>query len=139
MKGLVRFAKVEDDLYLALINPRFDVLPLIRRHFEKRYADQRWIIFDAVRGYGLFFDMQETREVRPCFGSLPSWTGAGQIMDDASRQLWKTYFTAANIAERQNPKLHLRYLPRRYWRYLPEKNFTTIPHPNKIKPVILCG
>ncbi len=49
-KGLVRFSRMENDLYLALVNPRYDILPLIRRHFEQRYADQRWVIFDGDIG-----------------------------------------------------------------------------------------
>jgi len=122
MKGLVRFAKMENDLFLAVINPRYDVLPLVRRHFEKRYADQIWVIFDAVRKYGLFFDTQATLEVRPDSGVLSLETRVADADDEACRQLWKTYFTAVNITERNNPKLHLRQLPRRYWQYLPEKN-----------------
>ena len=122
MKGLVRFSKMENDLYMALVNPRYDVLPLIRRHFEQRYADQRWIIFDTVRNYGLFFDTAKTREVRADSGMLPSEPGPAGTSDEACRQLWKTYFTAVDIIERHNPKLHLRHLPRRYWQYLPEKN-----------------
>jgi len=122
MNGLVRFAKMENDLFLAVINPRFDVLPLVRRHFEKRHADQRWVIFDSVRSYGLYFDMQETLEVRPDSGLLSLGADVCNAHDEACRRLWKTNFNAANISERRNPKLHLRQQPRRYWQYLPEKN-----------------
>lgn len=122
MKGLVRFSRMEDGLYLALINPRYDVLPLLRRHFENRYADQRWVIFDVVRNYGLFFDTQKTSEMRAGDGMPPMEAGIAGAADDACRQLWKTYFAAADIAARRNPKLHLRHLPRRYWQHLPEKN-----------------
>ena len=122
MKGLVRFTKVDGDLFLALINPRYDILTLIRRHFEKRYADQRWVIFDTVRKRGLYFDGKETAEVLSDDDILPSGMDAERTDDQACRQLWKTYFAAVNIAERRNPKLHLRHLPRRYWEYLPEKN-----------------
>jgi probable DNA metabolism protein len=106
---------MENDLFLAVINPRFDVLPLVRRHFEKRQADQRWGIFDSVRNYGLYFDMQETLEVRPGSGLLALRADVCNAHDEACRRLWKTYFNAANISERRNPKLHLRQLPRRYW------------------------
>ncbi len=34
------------DRTLELLN---NVLPLIKKHFEKRYADQRWIIYDSQR------------------------------------------------------------------------------------------
>jgi probable DNA metabolism protein len=40
MRGFVRFEKVAGGKYFALIAPVHNVLPLIRRHFERRYADQ---------------------------------------------------------------------------------------------------
>jgi len=121
MKGLVRFTKTEPDLFWAMINPRYDILPLVRRHFEKRYADQSWVIFDTVRNYGLYFDKQKTREMRSYSGPFPRDFEASDADEETCRQLWKTYFIAVNITERNNPRLHLRQLPRRYWQYLPEK------------------
>jgi probable DNA metabolism protein len=106
-----------------MINPRYDILPLVRRHFEKRYADQSWVIFDTARSYGLYFDKQKTREIQPDSGPFSREFEVPNADDKICRQLWKTYFTAVNITERSNPKLHLRQLPRRYWQYLPEKNF----------------
>ena len=41
LKGFIRFQKIGPDSYLALIAPRYDVLPFIRRHFESRFADQK--------------------------------------------------------------------------------------------------
>ena len=90
--------------------------------FEKRYADQRWVIFDTVRKRGLYFDGKETAEVLSDDDILPSGMDAERTDNETCRQLWKTYFAAVNITERRNPKLHLRHLPRRYWEYLPEKN-----------------
>jgi len=121
MKGLVRFTKTETDLFWAMIIPCCDILSLVRRHFEKRYADQSWVIFDTVRNYGLHFDKQKPREMRSYSEPFPSDFETSDADDEACRQLWKTYFIAVNITERNNPRLHLRRLPRRYWQYLPEK------------------
>ena len=41
-------------------SPIFDVLPLIAGHFTRRYADQRWLIFDKKRRYGLYYDLRQT-------------------------------------------------------------------------------
>jgi len=111
MKGLVRFTKTEPDLFWAMINPRYDILPLVRRHLEKRYADQSWIIFDTVRNYGLYFDKQKTKEMRSYSGPFPRDFEASDADEETCRQLWKTYFIAVNITERNNPRLHLRQLP----------------------------
>ncbi|WP_419658055.1 hypothetical protein Dvar_70530 [Desulfosarcina variabilis str. Montpellier] len=122
MKGFIRFQKAGDDSYLALIAPRYDVLPLIRRHFEIRYADQDWIIYDTARKYGLGYHRQTTREIR-WDGPVPDaieLEADEQEMD--CQALWQRYFAAATIRSRNNPRLHRRQLPRRYWRYLTEKN-----------------
>ncbi len=46
-----------DGIYYAYVNPEFDVLPLISKHFRSRYSDQPWIIYDTKRKYGLSFDL----------------------------------------------------------------------------------
>jgi hypothetical protein len=48
MKGFVRFTEVDGDRFSALINPHYDAPTLVRRHFERRYADQRRVIFDTA-------------------------------------------------------------------------------------------
>ena len=121
MKGLVRFQRAGNDHYLALIAPRFDVLPLVRRHFETRFADQAWIIYDTSRNYGICYDRRTTRELQMDAAALHASGTLGAGDDRLSEMLWKRYYDAVNISRRHNPKLHLRQLPRRYWRYLPEK------------------
>lgn len=121
LKGFIRFQKTGDDQYLALVAPRYDVLPLIRRHFESRFADQKWIIYDTSRNYGLCYDSDHTQEIRLYPGELTDYRGIKLAEEQLCQKLWQRYFAAVNIAERDNPKLHLRQLPRRFWRYLPEK------------------
>jgi len=125
MEAFVRFQKTADELYYATIEPDFNVLPLLQNHFEKRYADQRWLIYDIRRHYGLYYDLQAVNcialqsEVADKSGSLPP-----DILDQHEtlyQQLWQTYFHHVNIPERKNPKLHLRHMPQRYWKYLIEK------------------
>jgi predicted DNA-binding helix-hairpin-helix protein len=41
------FQCTKDQLYYAVIQPDYNVLPLISKHFERRYADQRWLIYDV--------------------------------------------------------------------------------------------
>ena len=121
LKGFIRFQRTGADHYLALIAPRYDVLPLVRPHFEARYADQPWIIYDTQRDYGLSFDGRKTRRLRLKAAHIRE---ALNVVADEEKQcqlLWQRYFAAVNIPQRNNPKLHLSQLPRRFWRYLPEK------------------
>ncbi|WP_143961130.1 TIGR03915 family putative DNA repair protein [Litoribacter populi] len=125
MTAFVRFKLASDQVYYATIEPDFDVLPLISDHFKNRYADQKWMIFDLKRNYGIFYDL---RKVIPVEFHNPE---AGQSLsvisiewDETEKEfqsLWKNYFKSTNIASRKNTKLHLQHVPRRYWKYLVEK------------------
>lgn len=125
MKAFIRFQKTKDDLYYALIQPDFNVLPLIETHFRERYADQRWLIYDVHRKYGLYYNLQTVEEVQVNFAdNLNDKTALPAIYDEDEelyQSLWQTYFNSVNIKARKNMKLHLQHMPKRYWKYLVEK------------------
>lgn len=49
--------------FLSLVRPDFNVLPLIQPHFKRRYQDQRWLIYDEKRKFGIYYDLREIHEV----------------------------------------------------------------------------
>jgi probable DNA metabolism protein len=120
MHAFVRFQKTTNDLYYATVVPDFNVLPLIGEHFEKRYSDQHWMIYDKKRNYGLYYDQKQVLMVEwgdEQLQQCPEFVAE----EKAYETLWKNYFQSVNIAERKNVKLHLRHMPKRYWKYLTEK------------------
>lgn len=127
MKAFVRFQHTADGLYYAIIEPDFDVLPLITTHFCDRYADQRWLIWDGKRRYGIYYDLHNITNVQVLFENN---TNSGKDIRIAFekhevlyQQLWRQYFKSVNIPARKNKRLHLQHMPIRYWKYLPEKLF----------------
>lgn len=125
MKAFVRFSKSSDGMYVATVEPDFNVLPLITKFFKDRYADQKWLIYDVKRKYGLLYDKQAVVEVRLTPQEKQALTNDTVITldekDEHYQNLWKSYFQSTNIEARRNMKLHLQYVPRRYWKYLVEK------------------
>jgi len=125
MEAFVRFQLSKDNLYYALIQPDFNVLPLISNHFEKRYADQRWLIYDTHRKYGLYYDLTKVEEVQMEFReNMHSRNEVKNIIDEKEelyQKLWQQYFSSVNIAARKNTRLHIQHMPKRYWRWLTEK------------------
>jgi probable DNA metabolism protein len=126
MEAFIRFQQSADGLFFATVEPDFDVLPLISSHFAKRYADQRWLIFDNKRKYGILYDLKEVHVVEQF---SPSNTGnflspSISLHEEEKKfqELWKQYFKSVNIKERKNTALHIRHMPKRYWRYLTEKS-----------------
>lgn len=126
MEAFVRFQRTADDLYYAIIDPDYNVLPLLAKHFETRYADQRWLIYDARRRFGLYYDTENVSTVQINFSSVTAdGKDISAVYDDSEglyQQLWKQYFRSVNIAARKNTKLHIQRMPRRYWKFLPEKS-----------------
>ncbi|MEO6584417.1 MAG: TIGR03915 family putative DNA repair protein [Ferruginibacter sp.] len=125
MEAFVRFQLAKDELYYAIVQPDYNVLPLISNHFEKRYAGQRWLIYDSIRKYGIYYDLHKVETVEMTFN--PDMDNEGTITElsdpdeNLYQQLWQQYFTSINIKARKNMKLHLQHIPRRYWKFLTEK------------------
>jgi len=125
MEAFVRFQLTKDDIYFANIEPDFDVLPLISKHFRDRYADQKWLIYDVKRKYGIYYDLDHVEMVSL---NLKDIQHNKTVKNDAFtseeyeyQTLWNDYFKSTNIASRINPKLHTQHVPKRYWKYLSEK------------------
>ena len=125
MEAFVRFRLTKDDVYFSSIEPDFDVLPLIKKHFHSRYADQRWLIYDMKRDYGIYYDLKNVETMQMNFGEDFDATKTSEhifaLEEIAFQDLWKEYFSSTNIASRKNSPLHIRHVPKRYWKYLSEK------------------
>ncbi|WP_276166644.1 TIGR03915 family putative DNA repair protein [Zobellia alginiliquefaciens] len=125
MEAFVRFQLTKDNIYFSNIEPDFDVLPLITKHFRSRYADQQWLIYDVKRKYGIFYDMNQveiiTLELEAAYtNSLKKSVHFGEE-EYNYQDLWNNYFKSTNIKFRINLKLHQQHVPKRYWKYLSEK------------------
>lgn len=126
MEAFVRFQLTRDEIFFATIEPDFNVLPIILKHFETRYADQKWIIYDLKRNFGLFYNLKETSYINFDFKSNEHLKSNNPSIYSASeldfQKLWQEYFKSTNIKSRKNTKLHLQHVPKRYWKYLTEKS-----------------
>jgi probable DNA metabolism protein len=58
MHAFVRFQETREHIFFAAIHPDFNVIPLIGEYFEKRYADQKWTVYDVKRNYGIHYNLQ---------------------------------------------------------------------------------
>ena len=126
MLQFVRFQRTQDQMYFCGIEPKYDVIPLIINHYQKRFADQRWLIYDLRRNYGILYGSEKVEEVVLTKKQFNAYNG--QVKEellhegeDFYQKLWRSYFKHTNIEERKNLKLQRQHMPRRFWRYLPEK------------------
>ncbi|TKC12373.1 DNA metabolism protein [Pedobacter polaris] len=124
MEAFIRFQHTADGIFYCGIDPDFNVLPLIVKHFKDRYADQQWIIYDLKRHYGLFYNLLSVEEISIELSNQnlkqPSSNQLSE-KEELYANLWKDYFKSTNIESRKNTKLHVKHVPKRYWKYLTEK------------------
>lgn len=122
MTAFVRFEKMQDNIFFSKIDPDFNVLPLIRKHFSDRYQDQKWMIYDVRRNYGIFYDLENSDFFYPDEKlDIKNYNEKFHEEEKNYQTLWQRYFTKTNILERKNTKLHVQHVPKRYWKYLTEK------------------
>jgi len=116
--GLIRFRRLEEKIYYAPFEPKFNVVGLVAPHFVERLSDQSWLIHDVKRGIGAVYNGEEWI-IRDIDIDKELKYGEDEL---AYQRLWKEYFKSIAIKNRINPRLQKRNMPMRYWRYLVEKN-----------------
>lgn len=107
--GFLRFRQLEQFLY-ASFEPKCDAIPVILSHFEDRYPNENFVIYDRRRNYAL---------VHPVFGKSFYVRGSEfPKLDfdslDAYEDLWKIYFRHMEIKERHNEQCQTNLLPKWY-------------------------
>ena len=125
MEAFIRFQLTKDEVYFANIEPYFDVLPLISKHFRNRYTDQQWIIYDAKRKYGLYYNLKGVEIISLDLSDIHCNSFQKSTIFTNTKheyqRLWNNYFKSTTIKSRINTKLHTQHIPKRYWKYLSEK------------------
>lgn len=126
MLQFVRFQKAKDGTYLGVVSPDYNVLPLATDHFCDRFGDQPWLLYDAGRRYGFYYDTRSLHRIvfdgDENFDLRDGSLQGDMLAEDEMlfQNLWRTYFKAICIKERINPKKQAGDMPRRYWRYMTE-------------------
>lgn len=117
MYGLLRFKECAGGILYAPYEPDCDITELIAKHFADRLPKEKFIIHDVKRKKAFMYNSGECALV-------PLDKAEIYLSDDEEKfeNLWKRYYSAANIALRPHEKQMKGYMPVRYWKYLPEKN-----------------
>ena len=89
---------------VALIEPDFNVLPLIAKHFKSRYADQQFLIFDQKRSYGIFYDLERVEFVTLDFDDQQLKEALHQEEKHYDK-MWQDYFVSTGIKNRINKNM----------------------------------
>ena len=116
--GFVRFKEIGYLSFYAEIEPDHNILPLIIKHFKRRFSDQNFIIYDIKREQAVIYNKEEaiitdlSKENSKMFSNIS--------YDTNFESLWKTFYSSVNIEERKNHRCRNQHMPKRYWKHLTE-------------------
>ncbi|MDD3342109.1 MAG: TIGR03915 family putative DNA repair protein [Sulfurospirillaceae bacterium] len=116
MYGFTRFEELEDGTLYAKIETKFNIVPFLGEHFCKRLGNIPFIIHDIKRSLA-FVKNDDIREIR----SIASFETPNYSEEESQfKALWKSFFKAAAIESRYNPKLQKSWVPLLYRTYMSE-------------------
>lgn len=116
VKGFLRFSVMEGGVEYAPFEPVHDLLPVITPHFTERLKHVPFVIHDLKREKAAVYTTREWF-IRDASGlSVPSLSPE----EKNYRELWKEFYRAITIKERQNPRLQTQMLPKMYRKHMTE-------------------
>jgi len=115
LRGFIRFSDY-GGLLVATIEPKNNVLPLIKHHFLSRYPEGSFVIYDKTHRLVLLAQKGRSRIVR-----VDDFTPPSPDMDELSyRAMWKRFYDTIAVEGRENPRCRMTHMPKRYWAHLTE-------------------
>ncbi len=124
LKGLLRFTKINDNLFYSSIHPTNNVLENLGHHFMKRLSTQNFIIHDKIRNNAFLYNTKDYEIINASLLKVP------EISEEEKKyqELWKTFFKTIAIKERTNPKVQMQFMPKKYWKDLIEFDINPTSH-----------
>lgn len=116
MYGFTRFEELDNGTLYAKIETKFNIVPFLGDHFCKRLGNIPFIIHDVKRSLA-FVKNDEMREIRS-IAAFDAPTVSSE--EEKFKALWKSFFKAAAVQERLNPKLQKSWVPLLYRTYMYE-------------------
>lgn len=111
----IRFVRVGESIYMADIEPSYDILLMLCGQFVDRLAGMRFLIRDLTHRKTLIWNQQEF-----FLSEDPALLEPPLPQADEYARLWQTYFKHIAIPERINPTLQTKLVPKRYRKYMTE-------------------
>ncbi|MCS7199534.1 MAG: TIGR03915 family putative DNA repair protein [Caldimicrobium sp.] len=113
-KGILRFKSGPNGILLAIIEPKFNILPLLYKHFVRRFPQESFYIYDRLRR--LLFSYRNCQSKIMWVEELK----LDESLEDAFEDLWKEYFKEIAVPERKCSKRQRNKLPLRLRKNMPE-------------------
>lgn len=119
--GFVRFSEIGGSVLFALISPENDILAMLAPHFENRYPNENWMIYDEKREKVLLHQKGEKAVVRGDV-KLTQETRESLVQNQEYENLWRAFCKSITITERGNKELQQKLVPLKFQENMLEFN-----------------
>lgn len=133
--GFVRFREIGGSVLFSGITPENDILEMLAPHFENRFPNENWMIYDERRQKVLLHprgcdcSVQKNAVLQKEYTGIPCETAGdtsaaggcvGLVAEEEYEELWKCFCKSITIQERRNPGLQQQLLPLKFRSNMPE-------------------
>lgn len=118
--GFLRFEEQRNGVLLARFSPKNDLLEIVAPHFEDRFPEENFVIYDTGRKKAVFHRQGSPFVVRGL--SEEEFGGLFQISSEETQfqMMWKLFFETIAIKERENQELQRSLMPYHFRTYMTE-------------------
>jgi len=100
-----------ENVYVAHIEPHYNVVALVARHFDDRMPSENYIIIDDIRRIAAVHGRDEPFYVKELTLREYDELSVTESFVDSYTDMWKTFFEAITIKQRKNPKCQNNLFP----------------------------
>lgn len=111
--GFVRFSEVGGRVLFSRISPENDILVMLAPHFENRFPNEHWMIYDERRQKVLLHPKRQkcTVQTNVCLASDSEYRLSEQ---EEYEKLWKAFCKSITIEQRRNKNLQQQLVPMKF-------------------------
>lgn len=117
-REFLRFKELKGNILYAKIEPKCSVIPFVSQHFQARFPEENWIIYDekhtvaAVHPAGKNAILIKDKNIDELIKNMET--------KDGYEDLWKVFYNAIGIEARYNPKCQRNMMPLWYRKNMTE-------------------
>ena len=101
-REFLRFQSLNNKVYVAHLEPKSDVIMLVGRHFADRMPSEHWVIIDDTRKTACVHPKDSENYLRYLTDAEFESLTQTESYEDAYTDMWRTFFHAISIREREN-------------------------------------
>ncbi|MDE7326919.1 MAG: TIGR03915 family putative DNA repair protein [Lachnospiraceae bacterium] len=118
--GFLRFEEQEEGILLARFAPKNDLLEIVAPHFEDRFPEENFIIYDTSRKRAAFHQKNHEFFLRGLSEEEDKQFFQVTSKEMDFQKMWKLFVETIAVEDRENKKLQRSLLPYHFRKYMTE-------------------